>query len=248
MKIGMIGFGQMGQAIKAIGLTRGHEFVTIDPHNDQADHADINQDTLSAVDVCIDFTSPEVVLENISKVVRCGKSLVVGTTGWLDSYADVKELVASNGVGFVYAANFSFGVNIFYQIVQRAAEIMNRFDEYDVAGIEYHHSRKKDSPSGTAAHLAELLVGSIDRKDTPVFAAVNRRIESNELQFNSIRCGSYPGVHSVLFDSNDDTIELTHSARNRAGFALGAVRSAEWLQDKVGLFTIDDIMRDIAQI
>ena len=245
MKIAMIGYGKMGQLIKRIAEQRNHQVTTIDPHNDQAEHSEISEASLQGVDVCIDFTHPSVIMENIRSVVSLGKPLIVGTTGWYDSIDVVKSLVEQNKGSFLYAANFSLGMNVFFKLAENAARIMNNFPDFDVAGLEYHHNKKADSPSGTTRVLARILQENLDRKEKIVYDIVDRQIEANELHFASVRVGSIPGTHTVLFDSPADTIELSHIARNREGFATGAVTAAEWLQGKSGFYTISDFIEQI---
>jgi 4-hydroxy-tetrahydrodipicolinate reductase len=152
--------------------------------------------------------------------------------------------VKNNQVALIHAANFSLGMNIFYQILQQAAALFDRFENYDVSGIELHHHKKADSPSGTARKLADILLKYIQRKKKATYDLVNRKIEPDELHFASLRCGSIPGTHKIIFDSTADTVELTHTARNRQGLALGAVLAAEWIRGRKGFFSIDDMMKD----
>jgi len=153
-------------------------------------------------------------------------------------------MVAENNIGLIHAANFSLGMNIFYHIVKESAKLIDQFDNYDISGLELHHNKKADSPSGTAKTLAEILLNNIRRKEKVTYEMVNRKIEPDELHFASVRSGSIPGTHKIIFDSTADTIELSHSARNREGFAIAAVIAAEWLHGKKGFFTIDDLMKD----
>ena len=243
MKIALIGYGKMGKLCQEIALKRNHQVITIDPLN--ADHSEINAQSLAEVDVCIDFSSPKVVLENIRKVAELNKNLVVGTTGWYDHLEEVKEI--TKNIGFLYASNFSVGMNLFFQMTKDAAKLMNKFNDFDVAGVELHHNQKLDSPSGTTTTLANILKDNLDRKEKLVYDIVDRKIEPNELHFASLRCGSIPGTHSIFFDSTADTIELKHTARNREGFASGAVLAAEWLNGKQGFFTFSDIIKEERQ-
>ncbi|MGI6524426.1 MAG: 4-hydroxy-tetrahydrodipicolinate reductase [Bdellovibrionota bacterium] len=245
MKIGVIGYGKMGKLIREVALTRGHTVTTIDPFAADADFKQITAESVADVSVCIDFTTPTVVIENIEKLISLKKGIVVGTTGWYDKVDYVKNLVDKNEVALMYASNFSLGVNIFYQIVRRAAALMNKVDNYDVCGIEYHHSQKADSPSGTAQTLSEIILSEMQRKEKVVFDIVDRKIEPKELHFASVRCGSFPGTHEISFDSSADTISLKHTARNRDGFAYGAVLAAEWISCSKGFFTIDDFITSI---
>lgn len=240
MKIALIGYGKMGKLIEEIALQNEHKIVAIiDP---QFPGFEITKENLHNADVCIDFSAPQHILENIKTLASLNQTIVVGTTGWYDHLDLVKELVAKYKIGFLYAPNFSIGVNIFLKIVTKAASLINHFDEYDVGGYEIHHNQKQDSPSGTAKSIAHSLLDSIDRKDSLVYDQINRKIEPNELHFASLRAGSNPGQHTVIFDSPSDTITMTHQARNREGFARGAILASEWLMGKKGFYTINDFL------
>lgn len=235
----------MGRMLEIAAGKRQHQLVAkIDPLAPYATHKTISPDSIGEAEVCIDFSQAESFVDNVRQVAALGKNMVAGTTGWYDRCEEVKTLVGSR-IGFIYGSNFSLGVNIFYKIVEQAAAIMNGFDAYDVAGIEFHHRKKADSPSGTAKSLAQILKSKIKRKDNIVYDIVNRKIAPGEIHFASLRCGSIPGTHKILFDSDADTIELAHTARNREGFALGAILAAEWLAGKKGFFTVNDFFQDI---
>lgn len=211
MKIALIGYGKMGKLIEEVALERGHEIV-----------ARVNsQGTWEGVenaDVCIEFTNPESVMENLRKIALMGKNVVVGTTGWYDQLEEVKEMMS--GVGVLYAPNFSVGVNILMQILKYSAHLINDFEQYGVSGIEYHHTQKKDAPSGTAKMIAALF--------------------GKKFEFASVREGSIPGIHTTIFDSSEDKISITHEAKGRQGFAKGAVEAAEWLCGKKGFYSVED--------
>lgn len=245
MRIALIGYGRMGRLIKAIAEERGHFVRTIDPQAEGADFAEIDGAALDGIDVCIDFSHPGCALANIDRISAFGRSLVMGTTGWYGKLEEVRQMIAARGSGFLYASNFSIGVNAFTRIVRRAAALFNRIDAYDVGGIEYHHRKKADSPSGTAQSLGQALLAEIERKSKLVYDIIDRPIAPEELHFASVRCGAIPGTHEIVFDSEADTISLRHTARNRQGFAYGAVLAAEWLHGKRGFFTIDDLMADL---
>lgn len=243
MNILLIGYGQMGKLLHRIALERGHEVKTVDPSADGADLQQLTPEVLHWAGCSIDFSHPDAVLGNIETVCAAGGNLVMGSTGWYDHRDDVRSMVERAGVGFLYASNFSLGVNLYMKMVREAARIMNRFEEYDVSGVETHHVKKVDSPSGTAQTLTEILLETIERKDVAQFDAFHQKPAANELHFASIRSGANPGTHEVIFDSEADTISLKHTARNRDGFARGAVYAAEWLQQKKGFYTIDDFVR-----
>jgi len=236
----------MGRMIERVAVQKGHTICArVDPYVAEADGAKLDTSLLNDADVCIEFTHPESVLDNIKEILNLKKSLVVGTTGWFDHLDEVQKWVHHANVGLIYAPNFSLGVNIFYKIVEHAASLMNQFPEYDVSGLEAHHNCKADAPSGTAKIIAQKVINQIGRKEKVIFDLGNRKIESNELHFPSLRCGSITGMHQVVFDSSADSIEIKHTARNREGFALGAVRAAQWIKDKKGLYSIDDMMNNI---
>ncbi|OGH00969.1 MAG: 4-hydroxy-tetrahydrodipicolinate reductase [Candidatus Lambdaproteobacteria bacterium RIFOXYD1_FULL_56_27] len=243
MKIALVGYGQMGQMIDNLAAPAGLEVVSrIDPFSKLAQAKEINETTLNGAEVAICFTSPEAALENIKAVLGAKRHLVMGTTGWLEHKDQVAALVAQAGVGMVYSSNFSLGVNLFFQIVAQAAKIMNRFEMYDTLALEAHHKLKKDSPSGTALTLGQLLLENLDGKTKLATERLDRRPEPGEIHFASVRGGSIPGTHSVLFDSEFDTIELTHRARNRGGFATGVLLAAKWIAGQKGFYTEKEMM------
>lgn len=225
MKIALIGYGKMGQAIEQAALGLGHTITGRFSSNNW------NLDAIHAADICIEFTQPQAAVENIKKLVRLKKNVVVGTTGWYPHLNEIQMCVEEFQTGLLYSANFSLGLNIYLEILTQAAQLLNSFSDYDVAGIEYHHSLKKDAPSGTAVGITELI-----EKNMP-------RIE--KLEFSSVRCGSIPGRHSLIFDSPADTITISHEARNRNGFANGAIQAADWLRGKKGCFTFTDCIQDL---
>lgn len=220
MKIALFGHGNMGKEIERLTNELGkHQIVSI---GSQRGGNQIDEEGIKNADVVIDFTSPEVVVENISRIASLGKNMVVGTTGWYEHLSEVEEIIKKAGIGLIYAQNFSVGANIFFQIITNATRLFNKFEGYDVYGLEIHHKGKKDSPSGTALRIAR---------------------EINGLQFASIRAGRNPGFHQVVFDSSADSIILSHQAHNRSGFAAGALLAAEFIQGKKGLHSFDEIFK-----
>lgn len=227
MKIALIGYGKMGKMIETTAQKAGHEIVSIvDP---SVFGNCINEKSLQDAEVCIDFSNPSTVLDNIKTLVHSGKNVVMGTTGWDKHVAIVEKWVENQGTGFLYAPNFSIGVNLFLKIIEQASKIMQNSKEHDVAGYESHHNQKVDTPSGTAKSIANI-----------VGRQYNKPAEA--IPISSIRCGNDPGKHTVIFDSPFDTITLTHQSRNREGFAKGAVTAAEWLAGRKGFFTIEDVL------
>ncbi|MBN2067545.1 MAG: 4-hydroxy-tetrahydrodipicolinate reductase [Candidatus Diapherotrites archaeon] len=246
MRIALIGYGNMGKEIAALAGEQGIEIAAIiDAEAAGATGREISKEALANADVCIEFSNPGSAVENIKGMAALHKNIVVGTTGWYSKLDEVKKAVEREGIGLVYASNFSLGVNAFFRIVERAAEVMDKLPEYDVSGLEIHHKGKKDSPSGTARAIEKILLERIARKKRAVEGKLDRKIEGDELHFASLRTGNVPGTHSVLFDSIADSIELTHTARNRQGFALGALQAAKWVKGKKGFYSIDDMMKEL---
>jgi 4-hydroxy-tetrahydrodipicolinate reductase len=171
--------------------------------------------------------------------------VVSGTTGWYAKLDELRRIVGVSSIGYLYGSNFSIGAHMFFAIAAAAAELASRSPGYDILGYELHHKRKKDSPSGTALTIAKILTTGHDRQKKLVTDRLDRAIAPDELHFASVRGGEFPGTHTVLLDSAFDTIELTHRARSRGGFALGAVRAAEWLAGRKGLFEVNDFIQDI---
>ena len=234
MKIALIGYGKMGREIEGVALERGHSIVATFDIDRPADVA-----SLAGVDVCIEFSTPQTVISNIRIALEAGRDIVVGTTGWYDQLPEIRKSVRSSGL--LYSPNFSIGVNIFFRIVAKAAELMNNAPDYDLYVHELHHRQKADSPSGTALRLAEILLDRTDRKTEMETGRVDGKINPNSLHVSSTRIGTVAGTHTVGFESAADLIEIQHVAKNRRGFALGAVRAAEWLHGRKGVFTMDDI-------
>jgi 4-hydroxy-tetrahydrodipicolinate reductase len=246
MKISLVGYGRMGHLLHKVAEEQGHEIISIiDPNSSEATHKEITEGSLRNTEVVIDFSSPEAVLENVKKVASFKKNIVVGTTGWYENLEEIKKVVEKSGIGFIFSPNFSLGVNAFFKITRNVARIFNKLKDYDVYGIEYHHSRKKDSPSGTAKKLGEIVLEEIDRKKELQVEKLDRPIKKEELHFASVRGGEFPGTHEIGFDSEADTIKLVHIARSRKGFALGALKAAEFIRDKKGFYTIEDLVKEI---
>jgi 4-hydroxy-tetrahydrodipicolinate reductase len=244
LKIAIIGFGKMGVAVKKSATERGHSVVTIDPIVQGADFNEISAKSLEGVDVCIDFTTPASIMGNAKKVAGAGKPLVIGTTGWYDKTNEIKSITKS--IGCIWSGNFSIGMNVFFRAVGETARIMNNLPEYDAAVCEIHHNQKKDSPGGSAQIIGKIILDNLERKKKIVGDRfTDRKPNPDELHVASVRCGSIPGTHTVLFDCPVDTIELKHIARGREGFAFGAVLAAEFIKDKKGFFNIDDLMNSI---
>lgn len=247
MKITIIGYGKMGHAIEEVAKQQNIDIVSIiDPTSNNATHKSITAASIKGSDVAIDFTKSQATLDNVEKVAGLGSNIVVGTTGWYDDIEKVKKIVKKHGVGLVYSPNFSIGVNLFFRMVENASAIMNRFPNYDPFIYEIHHRQKTDAPGGTAKRLGEIVIGNINRKKKLVFDRVNgRKIASDELHLASIRAGYITGTHVVGFDGEYDTIELKHTAKSRTGYAQGAITAAQWVKNRKGIYTFDEVLANI---
>ncbi|MCK5461176.1 4-hydroxy-tetrahydrodipicolinate reductase [Candidatus Gracilibacteria bacterium] len=241
MKLVHIGLGGMGKTVQTIAQERGHQSVGEIEVGDEIDTS-----SLGNCDLAIECTVPKACVGNIRKVLKAGKDCLVITTGWYDEMDEVREMVEKSGVRFLYASNFSIGVNLYFRVVEEAAKLINLADEYDVWGHEIHHKNKVDSPSGTAKTLETILLQNIDRKKRVVEEKLDRKIEDDELHFSSVRGGMVNFGHTIGFDSSSDCIKIEHFARNRDGYALGAIKCAEWLlQQKPGFYTMDDFLKSV---
>jgi len=246
MKAIILGYGKMGREVEAVLSQKKHEVAArIDSIIGEADARTLTQDLAVKADVVIEFALAESIAERILLYTRYNIPAVIATTGWNNQLAQIKKIVQDSSIGVVYGSNFSVGMNIFFELIKEATKIVNRFPEYDMLAYEIHHKRKKDSPSGTAKSIASLILEEHIQKDTLVTDKLDRAIESNELHFASVRGGYVPGIHTVMFDSAADTIELTHNARNRSGLAAGAVLAAEWIIGKKGFFEFKDIFHQM---
>jgi len=236
MKIAIIGYGKMGREIEKVSLERGHEVVLkISSEN----KADFNFDNLRKVDVAIEFTTPDLAVNNINVCLDSNTPIVVGTTGWYDEFNSVSENVALNEGTLLYATNCSIGVNLFFKLNKTLAAMMNKYNDYEVKMEETHHTQKIDSPSGTAVTLAEGIIENSSAKDLWVDGEAHAK---NQLSVISHRIENVPGTHQINYTSEIDDIEIKHTAHNRKGFAMGAVIAAEYLKDKKGIFTMEDVL------
>ena len=236
MKIALIGYGKMGKAIESIALSKGHEIVLrIDIQNNQ----DFTEAALQKADVAIEFTGPHSAFENVKKCIAWGVPVVSGSTGWLDQWAEIKDLCAEKNGTLIYSSNYSIGVNLFFELNKQLAQLMESYNSYDVSMTEVHHTEKKDAPSGTAISLAEQILTNLGRKNKWVNTASGN---SNELVIKSERIDPAPGTHIVKYSSEVDDIEIIHTAHTRIGFASGAVLAAEFAFEKKGIFTMKDVL------
>lgn len=228
----------MGKIIEKIALLRGHEIVArIDVDNME----DIHSDAFRSADAAIEFTMPKVAEENCRKALEEGVPVVCGTTGWADKMDGIKKLAEEKGKAFFWTSNFSVGVNVFFAVNKYLAKIMNGFDQYDVSMTETHHIHKLDAPSGTAVTLAEGILENLERKKSWTLAGA-APVEADSIGIEAIREGEVPGIHTIVYDSPVDSITITHSAKSREGFALGAVMAAEFIQGKKGFLSMQDML------
>ena len=238
MKIALIGYGKMGKTIEEIALERGHE-VMLKVTSSNLDL--LNAEQLKKVDVAIEFSNPSAVLSNIKCCLNNSTPIVVGTTGWYDNQEEVLELQNEKNGSILSATNFSVGVNLFFELNERLAEIMNTRKEYKAQIEEIHHTEKLDSPSGTAITLAEGLISNHTKYKT----WKNQETDlANTVEIISKREEAVPGTHEITFSSDIDSISIKHTAKNRKGFALGAVLAAEHIYDKTGVFTMKDVLKN----
>jgi 4-hydroxy-tetrahydrodipicolinate reductase len=261
MKIILVGYGKMGACIEAKALERGHPVIAaVDPAVKAAGAFPVYPSLeeafaagrgtgLKDADMAIEFTRPGTAPANLLFLIKQKIPVVTGTTGWYERLGEIGGAAEKAGSALLWASNFSLGVNLFYRIAAYAAKLADPFPEYDVGGYESHHNRKADSPSGTARTLVEQVLGHMKRKTRAVYDKLDRPPAPEELHYSSLRVGAVPGIHSLCFDSPADTIEITHTARSREGFAAGALIAAEWLgaQKRSGVFTMDHVLADILQ-
>ena len=230
MKIAILGYGKMGKEIEKISLERGHDIIfKIDKDSTVKDIKD--------ADVAINFSTPDSAVNNIELGLKSLVPVISGTTGWLSDFNRIKELSKKLKTSFLYSSNFSLGVNLFYDLNKRLAEIMKKHDQYELNIEETHHINKIDQPSGTAISLAEGIIQTGKYKDWSI-------IKNKSISIKSNRVDKVNGIHKVKYSSMIDSIEITHTAKNRRGFALGAIISAEWIINKKGVFEIKDVIND----
>ncbi|WP_179348671.1 4-hydroxy-tetrahydrodipicolinate reductase [Winogradskyella pacifica] len=230
MKIALLGYGRMGKSIEAIAVNRSHNIVL------KVSDADSNYDFADA-DVAIDFSIPSVAVANIKKALDAGVPVISGTTGWLDHYDDVIDYCKAKEGTFLYASNFSLGVNLFFELNKKLSELMSGFSEYTTEIEEIHHTQKLDAPSGTAITLAEQIIEHTDYSNWTLDAP-----KATEIQIDAKRIEGIPGTHEVTYNSEVDAISIKHTAHSRQGFAMGAVIAAEWIKDKKGIFSMKDVL------
>ena len=237
MKIALVGYGKMGQTIEKIALERGHTIASIIDIDNQDD---FQSDAFKNADVAIEFSAPTAAYDNYMKCFAANVPVVAGTTGWISRMDEIKMICQKEGKTFFYASNYSIGVNVFFALNKYLAKIMNQFPAYDVRMSETHHIHKLDAPSGTAITLAEDIVKEVDRKKQ--WALQQNAQQPTDLVIEDLREGEVPGIHEVFYESDVDYIHIKHSAKSRAGFALGAVVAAEFTAGKTGFLSMNDLL------
>jgi 4-hydroxy-tetrahydrodipicolinate reductase len=236
MKIALLGYGKMGKTIEEIALNRGHEIVL--KINDDIENYNLKE---KEVDVAIDFSIPKAAFKNITTCFQNKIPVISGTTGWLDQYEKARSICEKENSAFIYASNFSLGVNVFFELNQKLAGMMQGLEDYSVEIEEIHHTQKLDAPSGTAISLAEQILD----KNSKLKGWQLDNADNDEIPIHAKRIEDVPGTHNVTYESSIDKIEIIHTAKSRQGFALGAVVAAEYIQDKTGIFTMKDVLSDL---
>ncbi len=235
MNIALLGYGKMGKEIESIALQRGHTIVL---KVDESNASSFSKEDLQKVDVAIEFSTPHTVISNMKKCFEAQIPIVVGTTGWYDSFHEIEKECKQLNAALFHATNFSLGVNLFFKVNTYLAELMNKYDSYQVEMEEIHHIHKLDKPSGTAITLANQIIEKIERKKQWSITDTN----PETLFIKDVREGEVPGTHIIKYTSVVDDIEIMHKAHNRKGFALGAVIAAEYIKGKKGIFTMNDLI------
>ncbi len=237
MRVAIVGYGKMGREIEKILLDRGHTIPLI---VDQDNATDLNAERLAEIDVAIEFTTPHTAYANLRTCIEAATPVVSGTTGWLERYDELKELCIERSSALFYASNYSLGVNLMFRLNKQLAQMMNRVDGYGVEVEEIHHIHKLDAPSGTAITIAEGLIEGLSSVNSWVNDVTPKE---GEVQIRSVREGEVPDTHTVTYESADDILEIKHTIKNRSTLAFGAVIAAEVLAGKVGIFSMDDVLK-----
>ena len=230
MKIALLGYGRMGKEIEKIAISRGHEIVIKKDVDDEIE--------ITLADVAIDFSVPNSAFNNISNCLNNNVPIISGTTGWLENYKDAVALCKEKKGAFIYASNYSLGVNIFFELNKQLAKMMNTIEGYNISMEEIHHTLKLDAPSGTAITLAEGIIENSSKNNWEL----GEKTSEENIAIVAKRIPDVPGTHTILYESEVDTIEIKHTAHSRKGFALGAVIAAEWIADKTGVFSMKDVL------
>ena len=231
MKIALFGYGKMGKVIEKIAIERGHEIVL------KIEQGDVSYN-LKIADVAIDFSTPTAAVSNITEAINCQIPVVCGTTGWLEAFESIKSLCHTKNGAFLYASNFSLGMNLFFELNRKLAQVMKPYGEYSMGIEEIHHTQKQDAPSGTAITLAEDAI----KESEYTGWSLGKSLDPKQIGIEAKRIENIPGTHKVSYDSKIDSIEIKHIAKNREGLGLGAVIAAEWLFGKTGVFSMKDVL------
>lgn len=232
MKIALIGYGKMGQMLHSLCEKNGHEIVSIFDTSNPKYNKQISRDNLNGAEVALEFTQPDGVVDRIDVLAKSGVNIVLGTSGWYDQIDLVKDMAKKYRVGIIYGANFSVGMNIYFQTISYLAKMMDKIPDYDIYAYEEHHNEKKDRPSGTAKYITSLIKHN--------YSAMRPGFE-----FESIRAGRKPGTHLIGFDGDYDFIEFKHLARERSAFVSGAVKSINWIANRSGFYNFSDYFKEI---
>jgi 4-hydroxy-tetrahydrodipicolinate reductase len=238
MNIALIGYGKMGKTIEEEAVKRGH---TITCRISSQNLNDLNPRLLQWADVAIEFTTPESAIQNITQCLKMGLPVISGTTGWTSKRAEIDKLCFELNGAFLYASNFSIGVNIFYEVNKKLAHLMNKYETYDVSIHEIHHTAKLDKPSGTAITLATDVIDRLERKKVWTIS-IPAENNSRNLYIAADRTDPAPGTHKVSYKSEIDDIEIIHTAHNRSGFAIGSILASEWIINRKGVFSMSDVL------
>jgi len=233
MKIALLGYGRMGKEIEEIALQRGHEIVLKVSKDENYD--------ISKAEIAIDFSVPSAAFYNITNCFKNGVPVVSGTTGWLEKYNSALDICTEYKGSFIYASNFSLGVNLFFELNKKLASMMNSLEDYTVSIEEIHHTKKLDAPSGTAITLADGIIENSQKKEWEL-QRNKSNVEITSIPIDAKRIPDVPGTHTITYESEVDSIEITHTAHSRKGFALGAVIASEWLVNKTGVFSMKDVL------
>lgn len=237
MQAAILGYGKMGQAIAEILEERGHQIIL------KATHADYSLEALQKADVAIEFSQPDAAVTNLQNCFSANTPVICGTTGWLHHYEQVAAQCKMQGGGLLYASNFSLGVNLFFALNKKLAQLMQPFEQYQPAITETHHTQKKDAPSGTAISLAQHIIEKLEQYDSWHLAEANKEQPERTLPITAVREPGVPGTHHIQYQSEIDQISIQHQAYSRKGFALGAALAAEFMQGKQGVYTMQDVLK-----
>ncbi|NCB02970.1 MAG: 4-hydroxy-tetrahydrodipicolinate reductase [Spirochaetia bacterium] len=252
MRIALVGFGKMGHVVYTLATQLGHTVVSIiDPHSHDSLVTDktLTVESLGNAEIVIEFSHHEGIKERLHTYQEGHIPCVIATTGWYDLLPEITDTYKESSTAILWSGNFALGVHLFFSIVRSASRIMNSFSDYDVVVQELFHAKKGDSPSGTSHMIGSILTEELSHKESVVTSRLDRKREESEIHIASARGGSNPGVHSVIFDSNEDSIEITHRARSREGFAKGALQAGSWLlTQQGGFYTLNDMMKELIEI